>query len=177
MKIIITGIDSIDKIELGKRIISLDDELSITPYFTSDEEYKGKISDHYIYYLDPNVINLSYKNNAFVYIITEDYISTGITLDDFYNNDIVCISTKNFNKIIDKVFTENDCLVIWVDSKNHNGVNLKEELIETKYLEENLHKFNYLYFIDEDFDVISNIVIEYITGDEAKRKMFLEEYA
>lgn len=176
MKIIITGTSSINKIELGKKIISKDDELSITPVFTSDELYKGKCSDKYIYYLDPNIINLSYKNNAFLYISTEDYITSGITIDDFYNNDIVCISTKNFNKIIDSIFTNNECLIVWVDSKYHKNINLKEELVETKYLEENLAKLNYLYFIDEDFGKISEVIIDYITSDENRKKELLEEY-
>lgn len=176
MKIIITGIDSINKIELGKKIISKDDELSITPIFTSDENYKGILSDKYVYYLNPNIINLSYKNNAFLYISTEDFITTGITIDDFYNNDIVCISTKNFNKIIDSVFTNNECLIVWVDSKYHKNINLKEELVETRYLEENLSKLNYLYFVDEDFNKISEIIIDYITSDIDRRKEILEEY-
>lgn len=175
MKIIITGIDSINKIELAKSIISKDDELSICPVFTSNEEYDNKISDNYVYYLDPNIIDLSYKNNSFLYISTEDYISYGITIDDFYNNDIICLSTKNFNKIISTVFDKHDCLVIWVDSKFHKGINIKEELNEIKYLEETISKLKYLYFVDENFDTISDIILSYITGTEEERNKILEE--
>ena len=175
MKIIITGIDSINKIELAKYIISKDDELSICPTFTSDDEYIGKISDNYIYYLNPNIIDLSYKNNSFIYISTENYISNGITIDDFYNNDIICLSTKNFNKIINDVFEKHDCLIVWVDSKFHEGINSKEELTEIKYLEEIISKQKYLYFIDEDFDIISDIILKYITGTEETKSKILEE--
>lgn len=173
MKIIITGINKIDKLDIAKYIADNND-LSIVPSFTSDDTYKGKISDRYIYYLSPNTIDLSYKNNAFIYIQTKNYLTTGVTCDDYYNNDILCVSIEEFNNIIDAELT--DTLVIWLDTKFHNNENIKFELNETKYLVERLNKIKYLYFLDESKDLINNIIYKYINSDELIRKDLLEEY-
>lgn len=177
MKIIITGINLSKNLEIAKNLININDDLSIACSFTSDELYKDKTSENYIEFLDANVINLSYKNNAFLYIHTENYISTGITLDEFYNNDIICITNKNFNKIINDIFVNNECIVVWVDTKEHNNINISEEIREINYLEKTLSKVNYLYFLDEDIDFIINTVNRYIKSSEENRKELLEEYS
>lgn len=176
MKIIITGIEINKNLEIAKNLININDDLSIASSFTSDEAYKGKTSENYIEFLDANTINLSYKNNAFLYIHTENYISTGITLDEFYNNDIICLTNKNFNKIINSVFNNNECLIVWIDTKKHNNINISEEIREINYLEKTLSNLNYLYFLDEDIDNIINIINRYIKSSEENRKELLEEY-
>lgn len=176
MKIIITGIEINKNLEIAKNLININDDLSIASSFTSDELYKDKTSENYIEFLDANIINLSYKNNAFLYVHTENYISTGITLDEFYNNDIICLNNKNFNKIINNVFNNNECLIVWIDTKNHNNINISEEIREINYLEKTLSNLNYLYFLDEDIDTIINIINEYIKSSEDHRKELLEEY-
>lgn len=176
MKIIIVGIQNINKIDIAKYIIEHNDEFSIVPSFTSDESYKDKISDNYIYYLDPNIIDLSYKNNAFLFVETKDYISKGVTCDDFYNNDILCVSLEEFNNIIDKELTNNENIIVWVDTKYHDSYNVKKEIRETKYLLERLNNYNYLYFLDETSEYINEIVLKYINGKESVRKYLLEEY-
>lgn len=176
MKIIITGIEINKNLEIAKNLININDDLSIASSFTSDELYKDKTSENYIEFLDANIINLSYKNNAFLYVHTENYISTGITLDEFYNNDIICLSNKNFNKIINNVFNNNECLIVWIDTKNHNNINISEEIREINYLEKTLSNLNYLYFLDEDIDTIINVINEYIKSSEDHRKELLEEY-
>lgn len=177
MKIIITGINLSKNLEIAKNLININDDLSIACSFTSDELYKDKTSENYIEFLDANVINLSYKNNAFLYIHTENYISTGITLDEFYNNDIICITNKNFNKIINDIFANNECIVVWIDTKEHNNINISEEIREINYLEKTLSKVNYLYFLDEDTDSIINTINRYIKSSEENRKELLEEYS
>jgi hypothetical protein len=176
MKIIITGIDINNNLNIAKQLQSTNDYLTIAPIFTSDENYKNKLSENYIVFLDPNIINLSYKNNAFLYIRTEDYVSSGITLDDFYNNDIICITNKNFNQIINNTFNDLDCLIVWLDTKYHDNININNELIEINYLEKTLSNLNYLYFLDEDDDTIVNTINSYIESSEDKRKELLEEY-
>lgn len=176
MKIIITGSSNIDKLAIAKKIISKSDEFSIANYFTSNEEYKDKVSENYIMFLNPNAINLAYKNNAFLFILTENYISTGITLDEFYTNNIICVSNKTFNLITNNIFANNECLVIWVDSKQHDNIDIKSELREINYLEKTLKEINYLYFLDEDINFIADTIISYVNGNEDKRKELLLEY-
>lgn len=176
MKIIIIGINKINKIDIAKYIIEHNDELSIVPSFTSDEYYKNKISEDYIYYLNPNTIDLSYKNNAFLFIETKDYISKGITCDDFYNNDILCLSLENFNNIIDKELETNENIIIWVDTKFHGSENITNEINETKYVLQRLENYNYMYFLDESNELINEVIYKYINSNEEVRKLLREEY-
>ena len=176
MKILITVIDLTKNLYIAKKLININDDLSIASSFTSDELYKDKKSENYIEFLDANTINLSYKNNAFLYVHTENYISTGITLDEFYNNDVICVTNKNFNKIINDIFNNNDCLVIWIDTKKHKNVNISEEIIEINYLEKTLSNLKYLYFLDEKEDDIINVINKYIKSSEEIKKNLLEEY-
>lgn len=176
MKIIIVGIHKINKLDIAKYIVEHNDDLNIVPSFTSDELYKDKISDTYIYYLDPNIIDLIYKNNAFLFIETKDYTSKGVTCDDFYNNDILCVSLEEFNNIIDKELINNENIILWVDTKYHGSFNIKNEITETKYLLERLNKLKYLYFLDETPEYINEVLFKYINGDESTKKYLLEEY-
>lgn len=176
MKIIIIGINKINKINIAKYIVEHNDNLSIVPSFTSDENFKDKLSENYVYYLDPSTIYLSYRNNAFLFITTKNYISEGITCDDFYNNDILCLSLENFNNIIDKELETNENIIIWVDTKYHGSENIVNEIKETKYVLRRLEKYNYLYFLDEPIETINNVICDYINGDEEVRKSLIEEY-
>ena len=36
--------------------------------------------------MDKETINISYKNNALLYVYTDDNESVGMTYDDYYNN-------------------------------------------------------------------------------------------
>ena len=92
LKTFIVCLDEQKALNIAKDIVKTNDELSIIPRFTTNTDYKGEVNENYIYYLDVNTVNLSYKNNVLLYIKTDKYISTGITIDDFYNNDI-CVLT------------------------------------------------------------------------------------
>ena len=109
-------------LNVAKDIIKTNDELSIIPRFTTNTEYKNEVNENYVYYLDVNTVNLSYKNNALLYIKTDKYISSGITIDDFYNNDICYLTVEEFNSIPEVIFRKYDILVIWVDTKNHKTI-------------------------------------------------------
>ena len=61
-------------LNVAKDIIKTNDELSIIPRFTTNTEYKNEVNENYVYYLDVNTVNLSYKNNALLYIKTDKYI-------------------------------------------------------------------------------------------------------
>ena len=95
-------------LNVAKDIIKTNDELSIIPRFTTNTEYKNEVNENYVYYLDVNTVNLSYKNNALLYIKTDKYISSGITIDDFYNNDICYLTVEEFNSIPEVIFRKYD---------------------------------------------------------------------
>jgi len=173
LKTFIVCLDKEKALNVAKDIVKSNDELSIAPQFTTNVEYKDEANENYVSYLDVNTVNLSYKNNALLYIKTDKYISTGITIDDFYNNDICYLSVEEFNSIPEIIFKKYDILVVWVDTKNHKTIS-NSDLIEINYFNTFITTINYLYFLETEIN-IHDIIIEYIFGDEEHRKYLLEE--
>lgn len=173
LKTFIVCLDKEKALNVAKDIVRVNDELSIIPRFTTNTEYKDEVNENYIYYLDVNTVNLSYKNNALLYIKTNKYISSGITIDDFYNNDICYLTVEEFNSIPEIIFKKYDILVIWIDTKNHKTIS-NSDLIEINYFNTFITTINYLYFLETEND-IHNTILEYIFGDEEKRKYLLDE--
>jgi len=173
LKTFIVCLDKEKALSIAKDIIRTNDELSIIPRFTTNTEYKDEINENYIYYLDVNTVNLSYKNNALLYIKTDKYISSGITTDDFYNNDICYLTVEEFNLIPEVIFRKYDILIVWIDTKNHKAIS-NVDLIEINYFNTFITTNNYLYFLETEKD-IHNTILDYIMGDEEKRKYLLEE--
>lgn len=170
LKIIITGAKSIDKFEIAKKLVELNDNLSIAPTFTSDKEYEKIISDNFMYYMSSEEVDLAFKNNVVLYINTVLNISHGITLDSFYNNDIFVMDIEDFNNISDHNITNKDLLVVWVDSKHYdNHDDKKNDLIEAKYLEERLETMPYLYFLDSGEEEIATVINDYLNADDEKK--------
>lgn len=176
-KIFITGSNKIDKLKYAKKIEELDDDLSISQIFSNDESLKNSYYDEYRYYLDSTDIDISYKNNAFLFISCNDSsIYSGITLDSFYNEDIFCMSINEFNNIPDYIFENNDILVIWLDTKVlGKDKSNKDDIMSSKHLIEKIDKLNVLYFLDEDENIVGNTVISYLEGDYNEKQKILEE--
>lgn len=173
VKILITGISEIDKFSIIKELAKQDDNLTIIPSFTSDLHYENQgASEDYIYYMPTEEVNLAYKNNALLYIYTKDYVSTGVTFDDFYNNDLLETNLINFNNIPDRYFTEYDILIVWIDSAKIKAT--KAELQEVNVLEERLGTCKYMYFLDEPLEEVVKAILTYI-HEEDKREELLEE--
>ena len=173
LKTFIVCLDKEKALNVAKDIVRINDELSIIPRFTTNTEYKDEVNENYIYYLDVNTVNLSYKNNALLYIKTNKYISSGITIDDFYNNDVCYLTVEEFNSIPEIIFKKYDILVVWVDTKNNKAIS-NSDLIEINYFSTFITTINYLYFLENEIG-IHNTILEYIFGDEEKRKYLLEE--
>lgn len=171
IKILLVGLESIDKLSVAKSIIAQNDNLSIIPMFTTDESFNN-INDNYKYYLNVTEANLAYKNNALFTICTENYISQGITFDDFYNHDISFLNIYDFNNIPDRFFYEFEILVVWLDSSYNKAT--KKEINEVKFLEERLKNFKYLYFLNEKSEDVANTIVEYL-NDIEKRQELLEQ--
>ena len=173
LKTFIVCLDKEKALNVAKDIVKINDELSIIPRFTTNTEYKDEVNENYIYYLDVNTVNLSYKNNALLYIKTNKYISSGITIDDFYNNDVCYLTVEEFNSIPEIIFKKYDILVVWIDTKNHKTIS-NSDLIEINYFNTFITTINYLYFLEDEKN-IHNTILDYILGDEEKRKYLLEE--
>lgn len=172
MKIFIIGHSNIDTLRIGLAIQSKNDDLSISPSFTTNKETE---LSQYLYYMDKETINISYKNNALLYVYTDDNESVGMTYDDYYNNSIFCMSTHSFNIIPDVIFDgKQNTLIVWVDSSATRPTN--EDVCDIPYIEERLVSLNYLYFCNEDDDTIAEVVNEYVCGNSERRNELLYDY-
>ena len=175
LKIIITGPKYIDKKEIINFILELNDDISVIPHCTNLQSIENTY-DGYVYYLDTNSIRLAYKNNSLMTIITDNYISDAIAIDDFYNNDICYVTVAQFNMIADSFLKDNNILIIWLDTKSRSNIT-DNEIIEIKYLQENIDNYKYLYFLDEDNKNIANIINKYILSSEEERNELLSQYS
>lgn len=173
MKTIIIGSDVIDKLEYANAIIALNDNLNICRYFTSESSFDGMIGE-YKFSMSVDDIDLSFKNDALLFIDYRDEYITGIIHEDFENSDIVYMPIKYFNLIPDFLL-ENDILIVWIDNKSKNNV---IDLSEANYFIERIEEMQIplLYFINDTKELVSKVVIEYLEGDEISRKKLLEEY-
>lgn len=174
LKILIVCIDKDLALSISKKIIEINDNLSIMPSFSTDTTYlNSSLSENYIYYLDHRKVNLSYKNNVLLYILTKAYISYGITMDDFYNNDIGYLTIEEYNNIPDVIFNENNILTIWIDQKNrkHHDITLN---IEIKYFNERFSKVLNMYFLETDHN-IAEIINKYINASEEEKLNIIKE--
>lgn len=171
-KILIVGSQSIDKLELAKQLVSANSDLTISPIFTSELTYKDNDTE-YFYYKDNLDISMDYKNNALFFIVSNELMSYGITVDDYDKNNVFVLNLSDFNSISDKNLKLYDNLIIWLDTK-YSYENSKD-FKETKFLLERLNKFNYLYFLNEDNDHIVDIVTRYLTTDSIDEKNRIKE--
>jgi len=172
-KIFIVCLNKETSLNISKNIIANNDDLSIMPIFSTDPSYENEINENYIYYLDVNTVNLSYKNNSLLYVMTSNYISYGITLDDFYNNDIAFMNIEEYNNIPDVIFDKYNILTLWIDSKKHTYLDHKMN-IELKYFNERIKNYDYMYFMDND-ENIHSVINNYINANEDDRLNLLKE--
>jgi hypothetical protein len=172
-KVFIVCLDKSIALDIAKKIVIKDDNYAIAPMFTTDKEFSNEVNENYETYLDVHTVNLSYKNNSLLFIKTAKYISSGITIDDFYNNDICIMDINEYNLIAENIFKKYDIVTIWVDTKNHKNLT-DSDLIEINYFYEFISNIDYLYFLDNESN-IEDIIIEYIKADEEHRKIILEE--
>ena len=171
-KIIITGLAEIDKNILAQTLVKKDETLSISPVFTTDKDDKTK------QYMDVRTVNLSYKNNALFYIYTNNYISIGVTIEDYNDYDIFVTNINEFNNISDRFFKDDDIIVVLVDSKKLDNMVVTKYKYELKYLNDRLSNVHFIYFAD-DLNIIANnaadIILKYVHGDEDVRYEILKE--
>ena len=172
-KIFIVCLDKSKALNIAKKIIYKDDNYTIAPMFITDNKFNNEVNENYEMYLDVNTVNLAYKNNSLLFIRTLQYISSGITIDDFYNNDICVMDINEYNIISENIFKKYDIITVWLDTKNHKILS-NSDLIEINYFYNYVSNIDYLYFLDNEPN-IEDVIIEYIKADENTRKLILEE--
>lgn len=176
IKTIIVGIDKVkESQEIIKKVIDEDDDISIISHFTNDDEKNGMTE--FYYHIDTNTLYMSHKNNSILTVFTTEGISDGIMIDDFYNNDIGYVSVEQFNMISDKIFEDNDILVVWVDKSDKTNHQYAYDMTEIRYMQERIENLRYIYVLNEDIDKISYLILKYINGEKTTRKKILEEYS
>lgn len=146
-------------------------DLDIAQTFTSSLELD--ICQHnptYFRFFDVNDMVIAYKNNAMLYCLSESEKSIGISMDEYYNTDIFCMSVEAFNNISESLLV--NILVIWIDSKAN--VTDENQINNTKILMNTLDSIKYMYFI-EDFKTIRKIICEYLDATPTKQLEILEE--
>lgn len=118
------------------------------------------------YYLEYETINLSIKNNALLYVLSDkNEILTGITYDDFYENDVMILTYKEFNLLPNKLFKKNNILIIWKDSYDHDKLDYSESIEVNCFMSRIINEskyYKYLYFLGKQNDFISKIIVKYI---------------
>ena len=173
LKFLIVGENSIDKIPLIELLSKYNNHFKISKIFVTNEESV----DDYHYLISNEELNICYKNNAILYIKTIINNSYGVTLDSFYENNIIFMNTEDFNNISNKIFlSNNELVVIWLDTKNHDITRIKKEIKESTYLLDKLESDNikYMYFLDKDYNEILKVLIDYIISDENTKKEIIE---
>ena len=58
-------------------------DLNVSNKFTTEKDNVVSRFPYSYYYINQLEINKALKNNSLLYVITNDYVSTGITIDDF----------------------------------------------------------------------------------------------
>lgn len=179
-KVYIVSPSDLVPLDVAIAMSELNDEFVIASTFDTDSEF-SMTSEKYKYYISNDQLDLDYKNNALLYVITNSITqnSYGIAIDEFYNSNIIPLSIKAFNTISPSLYE--DSLIVWVDSKWDNMMKrIDKELlnIDIKYFMDitSHHKDQLLYFSSiEDKESIAKIVNDYIEGDEEQRREIVSE--
>ena len=175
-KIIIIGPKHVNKIELAQTLVSINDDLEICPTYTTQLEYKDKITDEFFTYISNEDVKLGYKNNSFIYVTSYNEYSKGMLHSDLYNRDIFVLDFIDFNNMSEKMFNEfQNKLFIWLDTKKKNTD--LEDLEESKFSFKRSKNFPLLYFVDENIEDIVRIILRYIDVNctEEEREEIMEQ--
>lgn len=178
MKIFLISLGNFD--DINNRIMKYNDDLIICKKFTNNDEYTDYTyaNNNLIYYINTPTIITSIKNNAVLYVNSNEYID-GIMMDDYYNSHIINMNIVEFNKIseclLNKTYNTEDVLIVFIDDSDNEN-NKKISLQEYNYFQERIEKFPNIYLLNEPNDVIVNIIYKYITGDNEIKQEILETY-
>lgn len=176
IKFLIVGENSINKKKIVDILLTNDNMFTVAKYFSTNE---NDANNDYYYYMSNQELHICYKNNAILFIKTILSDSYGVTLDSFYENNVIFMNTEDFNNISNKIFlSNNELIIVWLDTKNHDHNNIKKEIKESTYLQEKIDNDNlkYLYFLDKSDIEIMDVICTYLKEPE-KRDELLENYS
>lgn len=180
-KFLIIGPQNRDLSKIIQTIQDKNDNFVCCKRFVNNIEYKDKESIDELYYLDNNQITTAIKNNSILFVVSNNEKVSGITIDDFYNSNVIPMYISEFNSISTNLLNmyKDNILLVWLDTKHHIDSNiLKQDICEVKYLEEKISTYNYkyVYLLDENVETISDIINYYYYGDDNKKQEILSEY-
>ena len=106
----------------------------------------------------------------------------GVTIDDFYNADVIPMSVYNFNDISSNFLGKyiDDIVIVWYDTQNHSkGKELKREINETQFLMDKIDTigYKYVYFLDDEPTLVSDIINKIIIGTDEERQEIFENFS
>ena len=141
-------------------------DLRIAERFNSGLDIYSKLN------LDFQEVVMAYKNNAIFSCITStDNLTTGITMDEYYNSNVIYLSVAELMNVPDHKLT--NCLIVWIDSDKWS-CSLEDISIATN-MEKIIHNCDYLYFLKNELDVAVKTICRYIDSDKEERQNILEE--
>ena len=141
-------------------------DLKIAERFNSGLDIQGGIT------LDFPEVVVAYKNNAIFSCITDaDNNTTGITMDEYYNSNIIYLSVEELMNVPDHKLT--NCLIVWIDSDKLSCST--EDISIATNMEKIIQNCEYLYFLKNELDKVIATICRYIDGNIEERQNILEE--
>lgn len=136
------------------------------------ERFNSGLDENSTLNLDFQEVVMAYKNNAIFSCITDiNNLTTGITMDEYYNSNVIYLSVAELMNVPDHKLT--NCLIVWIDS-DKLSCSLEDISIATN-MEKIIHNCEYLYFLKNELDVAVKTICRYIDSDKEERQNILEE--
>ena len=136
------------------------------------ERFNSGLDEYSNFNLDFQEVVMAYKNNAIFSCITDiNNITTGITMDEYYNSNVIYLSVAELMNVPDHKLT--NCLIVWIDSDKWSCSS--EDISIATNMEKIIHNCEYLYFLKNELDVAVKTICRYIDSDIEERQNILEE--
>ena len=167
--------------KLVEAVELINDDIIVSHRFTDNILFNNENIEG-IYYLESNTISRAIKNNSILYVSYENNNIIGVTMDDFYNSDIIPLYINNFNDISTNLLDKyiDDLVIVWYDTCNHSkGKELNREILESELLLKKIetHNYKFIYFLDDDFNTVADVLNNIITGSDEDIKKICENYS
>ena len=177
MKILLVGEPHSALFEIACYLEEKNDNLNIAPTFNTDMKMQGVVTADHQYYMSNEEVEVAYKNNAFMWVRSNEHISKGCTMTDLYDNDIFMLSFGDFNNISNAVYEsmKDDMILCFID---HSKIKYDEdEIYESQFAAERIYASKYLYFCDDEAGEVADVILKYVAGNDIIRNELLEEFS
>ena len=169
MKILLIGTNDSLKESITKGLKKANDDLRVAPVFTTELNMIGRQTKTH-YYMSNEEAELSYKNDAFMWVHTSGTSSHGVTKPDMYESDIFLMNFAEFNNMANPVLQEldkDDLVMCVMDEKNKKT---KEDVLEAANAFERFYEHHYLYFLEEPASFIVDTILKYMIASPEERE-------